>query len=256
MAIDLKSLRAPQRRPKIITITGEPGSGKTSLALAFPKPVFISVEDGVSSLLDDPTMKALANNSVEFPQPTSSDEVFEAIKALGSQKHDFKTLVIDSVTALDNMFEQEICQLDGSTSINKAAGGWGAGFNMLSDKHSKLRQWAGRLSSKAGMHVVFIAHSATETIESPDSDPYIKTTLALHKKSLKHYVDNVDVVAHLKLKFHTKQGDKGSARALSTGKREIITFLSASNIAKNRLGIDKPLAYEVGTNPFEQYLGE
>ena len=43
-------LEKPQLRPVRVTILGEAGVGKTSLANTFPNPVFMRFEDGMASL--------------------------------------------------------------------------------------------------------------------------------------------------------------------------------------------------------------
>ena len=92
MAIDLKTLSKPSgQRPIICTLFGEGGMGKTTLAAMFPKPVFIRTEDGTASLAGN-------DNVSLFPLATSTQDVLDAIEALATQKHDHKTLVIDSIT--------------------------------------------------------------------------------------------------------------------------------------------------------------
>lgn len=254
MAISLASLRAPSKRPLIITLAGEPGTGKTTLAATFPKPVFIQLEDGMSALTQDASVQDIISGVQEF-NVTKSEEVLEAVKVLATEEHDFKTLVIDSVTTLNTWFEQDIIEADpkNPASLNQAGGGYGAGYNMLSDKHRQLREWLGRLSTKCDMHVVMIAHTITETVDSPDSEPFQRTTLALHQKSQKHYLDQADVVAYARLKLFTKSSGN-TAKAITSGKRELVCHLVGSCVSKNRLGISEPLPLEIGTNPLAKYL--
>ena len=40
----------PADRPVLITLCGDSGMGKTSLAASFPKPIFIRAEDGMQAI--------------------------------------------------------------------------------------------------------------------------------------------------------------------------------------------------------------
>lgn len=248
MAISLSQLTAPTgQRPIIATIVGEAGIGKTSLAASFPSPVFIRTEDGTQSLSgrDDVAL---------FPVAQSSQDVLDAIALLGSQQHDFQTLVIDSITQLNTMIESEIIAQDGKArSINQALGGYGAGYAAASDRHRQIREWAGQLAVHASMNVVFIAHADSETVDAPDNDPYTRYTIRMHKKSVSHYSDNVDLVAFLKLKTYVS-GATEKKRAVSDGTRIITCYPTPSHISKNRFGITTDIPFNVGDNPFASFL--
>lgn len=124
MAIDLSQLSKPSgQRPVIITLFGEGGMGKTTLASMFPKPVIIRTEDGTTSLIGN-------DNVSLFPLAQSSQDVLDAIEALATQEHDHKTLVLDSITQLATMIEGEIVAADPKAkSINQAGGGNYGGSN-------------------------------------------------------------------------------------------------------------------------------
>jgi hypothetical protein len=251
MAINLKSLSKPSgQRPIIATLFGEGGMGKTTLAAMFPKPVFIRTEDGTASLMGN-------ENVSLFPLATSSNDVLDAIEALATDKHEFKTLVIDSITQLATMIESEIVAADPKAkSINQAGGGYGAGYGTASEKHRQIREWAGSLAYEIGMNIVFIGHADVETLTLPDMDPYNRYVLKLHKKCQSHYTDNVDLVGLIRLKTFTR-GDGDKKRAISTGEREILCFPQASSITKNRFNITEPLPFTFdGGNPFQKFATE
>ncbi len=244
MAINLSQLKKPDgNRPIIATLVGEAGLGKTTLASMFPNPVFIRTEDGTMSLSgrDDVSLFDLAN---------SSNDVLDQIEALATQEHNFKTVVIDSITQLATIIEKEIVEADPKAkSINQAGGGYGAGYNTAATMHGKVREWIGALAYERGLNVIFIGHADTETMDLPDLDPYTRYTIRMHKKSLPHYIDNVDMVAHIRLKTFTRgEGDK--KRAISTGEREIICFPVASSVTKNRFGVTEPIPFTLDKNPF------
>ncbi len=248
MAISLKSLSKPVARPIIATIVGEGGIGKTTLASVFAHPTaFIRTEDGTQSL-------AGRDDIALFPVAKTSDQVLEAIATLRGNDHPFKTVVIDSVTQLNTIIEHEIVAADGKAqSINQAAGGYGAGYSAAAERHRQIREAMGDLSEAKGMHAIFIAHSDVETIDLPDQDPYQRYTIRMHKKSVAHYSDNVDLVAYIKLKTFVR-GDSERKKAISTGERIITCYPIANHISKNRFGISVDLPFELGSNPFSPYI--
>ncbi len=251
MAIDLSQLSKPSgQRPIIVTLFGEGGMGKTTLAAMFPKPVIIRTEDGTTSLIGN-------ENVSMFPLAQTSQDVLDAIEALATQDHDHKTLVLDSITQLATMIEGEIVAADAKAkSINQAGGGYGAGYSTAADRHRLIRDWAGALAYEKGMNVVFIGHADTETMDLPDFDPYTRYSVRLHKKSLPHYTDNVDAVCMIRLKTFTR-GDGDKKRAISSGEREIICFPQAASVTKNRFNITDPLPFTFeGGNPFENFVAK
>ncbi len=252
MAIDLNQLQKPSgQRPIIVTLFGEGGTGKTTLAAMFPKPVFVRTEDGTQSLQGNEDVSL-------FPLATSSGDVFDAIEALATQDHDFKTVVIDSITQLATMIESEIVEADPKAkSINQAGGGYGAGYNTAADKHRKLREWAGALAYERNMNVVFIGHADTETLDLPDMDAYARYTVRLHKKVTPHYTDNVDAVCMVRLKSYVRGAGDDKKKAVSTGEREIVCHPQAASVTKNRFHITEALPFTFdGGNPFAKFAAE
>ena len=251
MAIDLKTLSKPSgQRPIIATIFGEGGMGKTTLAAMFKSPVFIRTEDGTASLTGN-------DNVSLFPLATSTQDVLDAIEALATQKHDHKTLVIDSITQLGTMIEAEIVAADPKAkSINQAGGGYGAGYSTAAEKHRQIRDWAGSLAYEKGMNVIFIGHADTEMLDLPDMDAFARYTVRMHKKSIPHYTDNVDLVGLIRLKTFVRGGDGDKKRAISTGEREIICHPQASSVTKNRFNVSEPLAFTFDRNPFADFVAE
>ena len=239
----LSSIAKPQDRPILCTITGDAGLGKTSLAATFPSPIFIRAEDGLQAV-----PKALRPDA--FPVIAAIDSLWEQLTSLIKEDHQYKTLVIDSITQLDTLFMNWIVDTDPKKprTIAQALGGYGAGFQALSSLHGRVRKASGILNEVKGMNIVFVAHADTETIELPDQDPYTRYNIRMQKKSVSHYVDNVDLCGFLKLETFT-QGDGERKKAISDGTRLLVTYATAANISKNRYGITEDLIVTAGQNP-------
>lgn len=240
----LSQIETPGDGPVIMTVTGDAGIGKTSMACTFPAPIVIRAEDGLQSIPVEARPKA-------FPVLEDVPTLWDQMAALLHGEHEFKTLVIDSVTALERMFVQHIIDTDQKNpkSLNQAMGGYGAGPKAVGGLHQQVRRTAGALRKDRGMHVVFIAHADTETVDLPDEDAYTRYNLRLGKKSIAPYTDDVDMVGFLKLRTMTK-GDEGQKRkAISDGQRIMVAHTTAANVSKNRYGITDPIPVEFGVNP-------
>lgn len=239
----LDSITKGKKTAYAFTICGDAGTGKTTLASTFPNPIFIKSEDGTGLL-----------NVDSFPLVKNVDTLWEQLRALIKEEHNYKTVIIDSVTGLEDMFAQYIIESDPKKpkSINSALGGYGAGLNALANMHGRVRKAAQMLLEK-GINVVFIAHTETTVLELPDQDPYHRYDLKLGKRSMTHYVDNVDLVGFLKLQTYTfGEGDR--KKATSDGTRVLVTYATASNISKNRFGIKDDLVIVEGENPLKNII--
>ena len=78
--------RGVRHAPPRILIYGTEGIGKSTTASQAPKPIFIATEDGLDQIDCD-----------SFPLARRFDEVMSALSALYTEKHDYQSVVIDSL---------------------------------------------------------------------------------------------------------------------------------------------------------------
>ena len=237
-------VQKPIARSARMTILGEPGTGKTTLACSLPSPVALRFEDGMQSLGD--------NAPQCTPIIKSTDAACDFIRALGNEEHEFKTLVIDSVTHFcTSIVEPEILESDprGAKNLAQALGGYGAGYAAAAEKVRQFVTLCTRMCDHTGMNLVFIAHAASEVCEWPDSDPYQRLTLRCNKRYVPFFVDDVDACALLKLKSNLY--GSGDRKKLKTDGTRIMSMApSPASVTKNRFGIVDDIEVTQGENPF------
>lgn len=136
------------KKPKVL-IFGPPGVGKTWTALDFPSVFYIDTEGG-ADLSHYRDKLAKAGGMYLGPEQGSLDFdiVIEQLEALATEKHSFKTVVIDSITKL---FATAIG--DEQERLGDADA-FGASKKKPVGKMKKLIRWLNR----ADMNVIVIAH--------------------------------------------------------------------------------------------------
>lgn len=92
MPLKSKKPEVIEKRLKIF-LFGPPGSRKTTSAIQFPKSVLIDMEKGSENYA-----KSIEKAGSVVLHTTNPDEVLEEVKSLLTEKHDYRTLILDPVT--------------------------------------------------------------------------------------------------------------------------------------------------------------
>ncbi len=98
MALRAKKPELIEKRLKAL-FYGAAGVGKTTACISFPKPYLIDTEKGATN---DQYVKILKENGGAVFQTNDFDELLTEVKALLTEKHEYKTLIIDPLTTLYN----------------------------------------------------------------------------------------------------------------------------------------------------------
>jgi hypothetical protein len=139
---------AEPSKPKVL-ILGKPGVGKTFTSLDFPRVYYFDSEGGANRNHYTDKLKKSGGQYMGPEDGTLDPAVLlEQIQALASEEHEFKTLVIDSITKIySKMIADEAEKLgskDAFGASKKPAIAW----------MRKVLNWATRLD----MNIIFIAH--------------------------------------------------------------------------------------------------
>lgn len=143
---------AEPSKPKIL-IYGKPGVGKTWTSLDFPSVYYIDTEGGAD--LQHYTDKLTLSGGVYFGPEQGSldfDAVIGQVQALATEQHEYKTLVIDSISKLYNVAIADEAERLGDKDA------FGASKKPAIASMRRLVSWLTRLD----MNVVLIAHEKPE----------------------------------------------------------------------------------------------
>lgn len=222
--------------PQIHTIIGINGVGKTTWAASFPKALVLDLENG-SNHLDVARISGKDLQSLEA--------VRNALKELIEKSHDFQTVVIDSVEALEALICDAVCVEGKVSSIEEYGGGYGKGYTRTREIMREIFVDLNSLRAK-GMTSVLVAHTQVKTINDPVlNQSYDWVLMRANDKMaglIKDLSDNVFFATFKKLTAK----DKGKTRVYADGQRIMYTEPRTGYDAKNRLQLpnELPLSYD------------
>jgi hypothetical protein len=143
------SLRA--RKPEAVTkrlklfMFGPAGVGKTTAAIQFPKSYIIDCERGT-----DNYDKLITESGSAVFQTTDINEAIQEVKSLLTERHDYRTLVIDPITTIYNDLLEK-CEHKVGTDFGRHYG-----------EANKTMKRLANLILALDMNVIITAHAKTE----------------------------------------------------------------------------------------------
>jgi len=221
-----KAVKGRLVQPLRLIVYGPPGIGKSTFAASSPDPIFLGAEKGTAQL-----------DVTRFPQPENWPDVLDALIVLGTQNHNYKTVVLDTLDWIEPLIHQAVLAEDSkgkpSATSDIDSMGYGRGYNLALTQWRKLISYLERLSDTRGMNILMLAHSQIRSFKNPEGEDFDRYEMKLHHKAgglLQEWADEV-LFANYETATHEK---KGRVRGISSGARIIHTTRTAAYDAKNR----------------------
>ncbi len=233
--------RAIDPKPDRVLLVGTEGVGKTTFAADSPNPIFICAEDGLPPVLGE---------VARFPEPESFGDVFDAIRTLIREQHEFRTLVIDTLDWLEPIIWKDLCTRNGwvdergTPDIEKP--GYGKGYTAATEEWRRLLAALDTLRARRQMEIILLAHATIRSFANPAGNDFNRYECKLHRGAAALVREWTDVnLFAIHEEFVQEVKGRSTKKGISTGRRVIHTERNAAWDAKNRYALpaELPLSY-------------
>lgn len=203
---------------------GQTGIGKTTFAARAPKSLILNIENGLKGI-DLKGCGAYATSQITEWKPCLA-----TIHKFAEQER-FDTLVVDSVTRMQELMTRDICTTHNKSSL--AEFGYGAGYALFAAEAQVFIEVIDHLKA-AGKNVVLIAHEQVETFNDPENEAYDRFNISLDKRIAEKIRAAVDHVWYMHFEKTIKETAQGRMRAKHRGRVMLQTSASGAVVAKTR----------------------
>jgi len=217
---------------KGIVIHADSGMGKTTLASLAPLPAFIGLDNGGVGIKT-------------YHRVDGVDTFLDVRSALQAPIYDnYKTIVVDTVTLLEELGERHVLDTIPTDSGNQAKNlvhyGWNNGYRHLYDTMKLVLQDCDALIRK-GKNVILIAQSTPHNVPNPGGADFIRQGPRLMSRKNADiealYCEWADHIFYIGYQFLSVDKKK---KVSGDGKRAVFVHPEPHFRAKSRtLGLDK-----------------
>jgi hypothetical protein len=222
---------------------GPEGVGKTTLAAGAPDPIWFDVEDG-SALVN--VARYPFRDEAGGHVPNSYQDLVAAVDDLTRNPHGYKTLVIDTLDAVEAMLWRFIVERDkgkvkgGLENIEDY--GYAKGYQVAVDEWRAFCARLDVLRRTRSMQIILLAHARVSTFKNPEGDDFERYTLQVHDKAAGFLKSWSEVVGFCRFEEGgAKLAGAKKAKGWSTGRRVIHLARAAAYDGKGRGGMPAEL---------------
>lgn len=229
MSYDLKSIASTRRNDALAMLVVGPGKiGKTTFASRSENPIGILTEDGSGHI-----------DTNAFPMARKMNDVYDAVQCLHEQKHNYKTLFVDSLDWLEPLIWAHVCERNNWKDIE--APGYGRGYAIAADEWRLLLKALDSLRHEKNMGVILICHDEVKRVEDPLSEGYDAHVIKLQRRAAGIVSEWADVIGFCSHEIGVKKVDAGfnrkTSKAVTSGTRALMVEPHPAHPGGNRLGL-------------------
>jgi AAA domain len=209
-------------KPFHALLYGPPKIGKTHLAIQSEKPLVIDTDDGSGNFECDRI-------------PVKDNVVLVEALREAYKNEEYKTVIIDSVTAVDRILGDAVCKANGWANLE--ALDYGKCHAYVYTEWKKILDIAESIKQK-GKNIIWVGHQKVTTVRDPMLELYEKLDLEVGKGVLKELMSRTDAILYYRWKINVVKDDKTKrVKGLSNGTRQLFTKENASFVAGNRYNL-------------------
>ena len=243
MALNLQ--QGGQMEPVRMVLYGQNGIGKTTFGAGMNQPFILAVEDGIGTM---PVWHDKAHAK-------SYDEIIQTLMDVGGyfQKGEFRSLIVDSMDALQGKIQEKILREHGKKTLNDFS--YGKGYELFKQEWESFRNLMERFRVELHANVLLIAQTESKTVADPVNGPHDTYVMRLDKRAVGVLRDWADLVGFAQLKADpVRDRDGNIVRLVTNGTRILCTAPNTAFDAKNRF--DLPLELPLAWNSVDKAIQE
>lgn len=221
MALSLKDIsqKAVIRAPRIVLL-GVEKIGKTSFACGSRFDGDQRVEEGLNSPIVLPVRGEEGVDDMDvpsFPTLNSFSEVMEAVEVLYHQQHDHRTVVLDSMSAVERLVWEHVCSVEKAASIEKVGGGYGKGYTEAASEFAGLLAGFDALRKTKNMTTILIGHVKVKRFDDPAGESYDQYRFDVNDQIANMVMRWADLILFANTKVTVKKEEVGFNKEKNRG---------------------------------------
>lgn len=226
--MSLNVIKGIQERALFALLYAPEGVGKSTFCAGAPNALFIDLEGG-TALIDVARVSDISTTA----------GLLSTLDELATSKHGFETVVIDTVSACEEMIWAEIAERNGKSSIGLIP--YGKGYEEARDVFLRILSKLERIRDR-GIAVWLLGHTDLKLYNDPQGYDHDTYAVRLHKHIYPKVYSHVDIVAFANYEMVAIDDPQSSRpKAAATGKRKLYLQKSRGYDAKSRYALPKTL---------------